>query len=45
MEILNITDLSKVTVKDLHDALQPDSLLERFAAKKANGLAGHKDFL
>jgi len=45
MEILNLTDLSKATVKDLHEALQPDSLLERFAAKKANGISHNKDFL
>ena len=42
---MNVTDLTKVNVKDLYDALQPDSLLERFAAKKANGVAGNKDFL
>ena len=45
MEILNVNDLSKVTVKDLHEVLQPDSLLERFAAKKANGVGATKDFL
>ena len=45
MEILDVTDLAKTTVKDLYEALQPDSLLERFAAKKANGLSANKDFL
>ena len=45
MEILDTKDLSKVTVKDLHDALQPNSLLERFAAKKANGVSQNREFL
>ena len=39
MEVLKVTDLSKVTVKELYEVLQPDSLLERFAAKKANGVS------
>jgi len=45
MEILNTDDLSKFTVKEFYEVLQPDSLLERFAAKKANGISNNKDFL
>jgi len=29
----------------LHELLQPDSLFERFAARRANGVATTKDFL
>jgi len=29
----------------LYEAIQPDSLLERFAAKKANGISSNKEFL
>jgi hypothetical protein len=32
-------------VKQLHAALQPDSLLERFAARTANKIGPSKDFL
>jgi hypothetical protein len=32
-------------VKQLHGALQPDSLLERFAARSANKIGPSKDFL
>lgn len=32
-------------LKELHEALQPDSLLERFAARKANATVTHRDFL
>ena len=42
---MNVEDLSKITVKDLYDTLQPDAILERFAAKKANGLSTNKEFL
>jgi hypothetical protein len=31
--------------KHLSECLQPDSLLERFAAKKANAVSGNKDFV
>lgn len=44
-DILEVDDLKDVNVKDLHAVLQPDSLLERFAAKKAAGLGTMKDFL
>jgi hypothetical protein len=45
MEILGTRDLQSVDVKDLHSALQPDSLLERFAARNANKIGPTKDFL
>jgi hypothetical protein len=44
-DCLEVTDLSKVSVDRLFDALQPDSLLERFAAKKANKVGKTADFL
>jgi len=44
-EILGEPDLAKVEVSTLLDLLQPDSLLERFAAKKANGVCQTKDFV
>ena len=45
MEVLGVNSLENVTVKELHECLQPDSLLERFAAKKASGVSTNKDFL
>jgi len=45
-EYLGVEDLSiNTTVKDLFSVLQPDTLLERFAARKANKFAPTKDFL
>lgn len=44
-EILNCKDVSKQSAKDLHSPLLPTSLLEKFAARKANNFGGHKDFL
>jgi hypothetical protein len=37
--------LSTVEVRDLFDCLQPDSLLERFAARNANKIGPTKDFI
>ena len=45
MEILGTKDLASVDVKQLHAALQPESLLERFAARNANKIGPTKDFL
>ena len=45
MDILDCNDLTTASVKELHECLQPDSLLERFAAKKASGVSTNKDFL
>lgn len=44
-EILGVKDVSKLSAKELQGPLKPDSLLERFAAREANNLKGHKDFL
>ena len=44
-EILNEEDLTKCDVPQLLQLLQPDSLLERFAAKKANNVTATKDFV
>lgn len=38
-------DVSQVSVKVLHEALQPVALLERFAARKAHGLSQNHPFL
>lgn len=37
-DILETKDLHKVTVQELREAMKGDSLLERFAARKANNL-------
>ena len=37
--------MSKVSVKQLLEVLQPEALLERFAAKKANKVGKTSDFL
>jgi hypothetical protein len=42
---LEQNDLSLVSVAVLHEALQPAALLERFAARKAHGLAQNHPFL
>jgi hypothetical protein len=34
-----------MTAKELQAPLKPESLLERFAAREANNLKGHKDFV
>lgn len=44
-EILEVDDVSKVGVADLAECLQPDSMFERFAARKACGAAAGRDFL
>ena len=43
--LLDKQDLSGVDAKTFSELLQPDSLLERFAAKKANKVGGDKDFV
>lgn len=42
---MNVTDLSSVSVKELHAILQPDTLLERFNARRENRIGNTKDFL
>lgn len=44
-EILGTDDLSTKQVPELLELLQPDSLLERFAAKKAQRITHTKDFV
>jgi len=44
-DILQVDDLIGVELPELLDVLSPDTLLERFAARKANSAAGHADFL
>jgi len=43
--ILGDRDPTKMTFPEMRELLQPDSLFERFAARKANGIANQKDFL
>ena len=42
---LGVDDLSKVSADQLLEILEPDSLLERFAAKKANKVGKNSDFV
>ena len=44
-EILGVENLSNCEMPQLLTVLQPDTLLERFAAKKANNISHAKDFL
>ena len=44
-QLLDKDNLSGIEVPELLQVLQPDTLLERFAAKKANNLNNAKDFL
>jgi len=39
------SELKSTNIKTLVDLLQPDSLLERFAAKKKAGVAATRDFV
>lgn len=43
--VLEVNELANIDVRTLSETLQPDSLLERFAAKKANKVGGDKDFV
>lgn len=44
-EVLDVEDLTKVSIKEMAVVLEPESLLERFAAKKASHVATKKDFV
>jgi len=44
-EVLQKSDLSDCNVNELLSILQPESLLERFAAKKANKIGNNNEFL
>lgn len=43
--VLNVEGLQGVSAKQLKEALKPTSMFERFAARRANGLAAGKEFL
>lgn len=45
MEILEQPQLSKVTLDEFLEVLKPDSLFERFAARKANQVGATKEFM
>lgn len=40
-----MNDLKDVRINELHDVLQPETLFERFAARKATQVAHSKDFI
>jgi hypothetical protein len=44
-EILEIDDIKKASLDDLYKVLEPESLFERFAARKKAGMGTTKDFL
>jgi hypothetical protein len=44
-DILGIKDLSSISLETLSDLLQPESLFERFAYRKAHALGGSSEFL
>jgi len=45
LDVLECKSLSDLSIKDLMKVLEPDTLLERFAARKANQLGATKDFV
>jgi hypothetical protein len=45
MDILETNDLKNQSLDTLMNLLKPDTLFERFAARKANQVGAHKDFL
>mmetsp|Transcript_3246 Transcript_3246/g.4940 ORF Transcript_3246/g.4940 Transcript_3246/m.4940 type:complete len:281 (-) Transcript_3246:75-917(-) len=45
LEIKDYQELAAQSIKDLVKALEPDTLLERFAARKANHIGANKDFI
>lgn len=44
-EILEVDNLKGVSLDQLYQVLEPESLFERFAARKKAGLGATKDFL
>lgn len=44
-EILETKDLTKYSLETFNNVLKPDSMFERFAARKAVGAANTKEFL
>lgn len=45
MEVTECNDLSALSLDDLMTVLKPESLHERFAARKANQVGHNKEFL
>ena len=45
MDIIETNDLKNQSLDTLMNLLKPDTLFERFAARKANQVGAHKDFL
>lgn len=45
LEITEVQSLSSLSLDDLMEQLKPDTLFERFAARKANQLGAHKEFM
>lgn len=45
MEILQTNDLTRVALDTLMNELKPESLFERFAARKANQVGATKEFM
>jgi len=44
-EVLGVDNLAEVKAEQLYDVLEPEALLERFAAKKANRVSRNNDFI
>ena len=44
-QLMKVETLKDASINDMATYLEPDSLLERFAAKKANKIASQKDFV
>lgn len=45
MEITEAPSISKLSLDELMEHLKPDTLFERFAARKANQVGAHKEFM
>lgn len=44
-QVLGVDSLDDIKAEQLYDVLEPDALLERFAAKKANRISRNNDFI
>ena len=44
-DVLGVDNLADVKAEQLYDVLEPEALLERFAAKKANRVSRNNDFI
>jgi Ca2+/Na+ antiporter len=45
LDVLETKDISDYSIKELVKVLEPDTLLERFAARKENKVGANKDFI